>query len=138
MKYKFGQGWYHNEDEYHPDHDLPYAKYTLPLSAFCDLRRNVGVYKVVFDALSSFTQGDKTLFWNNFSIKTHHGSPFHIMRSRVSMIDDPKSEWRLIVRLCPHTDGGVVEVLIVSPVRDYKTINAKVREILDAAERNRM
>lgn len=130
MKRRIGKGLYHHESQHHPDHDKQYSKFVLPLSAFCDLRQNIGVYKVVFDALSSFIQGDKTLFWNNFSVKTHAGSPFHIMRSRVSIMDDPKSEWRLIIELKPEQEGGVINVLIVSPTRDYAAINAEVERIL--------
>lgn len=128
MKHKFGQGWYHDESEHHPDHDKPYERLDLPLNCFAKLRCNIGVYKVVLDALNTFLQEDKSLFWNNFSIKNHHGSPYHILRSRISIIDDPKTSWRLIVDLRP--DDGVVEVVLVSPVRDYKQINDAVRRLL--------
>jgi hypothetical protein len=127
-KHTIGKGWYHNEDDYDPDHDREYSRYDLPLNAFAKLRCNMGVYKVVLDALSSFLAEDKHVFWGNYDIKVHHGSPFHIIRSRVSMIDDPKSEWRIIVDLDP--DEGVVYVKIISPVRDYMAINKAVRALL--------
>ena len=128
MKRQIGKGWYHDEDDYDPDHDKAYERYDIPLNAFAKLRCNVGVYKVVLDALSTFLAEDKHVFWQNYDVKVHHGSPFHIIRSRVSMIDDPKSSWRIIVDLRP--DEKLVEVKIVSPVRDYMAINKAVRNLL--------
>lgn len=130
MKKQIGQGWYHHSGQWHPAHEAEYVRVELPLDTYQKLNCKIGVYKAVRDALSTFIQKDKRLFWLNFSIKTHSQSDYHIIRPRVSIANDASHSWRLIVALYPDT--GLIDVLIVSPTRDYEQINEKIKELVNA------
>ena len=123
-------GWYHHEGQWHPNHERVYERFELPLDSFNRLNNKIAAYKSVRDALKAFCHEDKRLFWNNWSVKTHSQSDYHIIRPRISMANDASHSWRLIVALYPDT--GLIDVLIVSPTRDYEQINEKIKELVNA------